>query len=72
MSPKRYIIRRRLEDAHQEILQHPERKLSVIAERYGFYDLSHFTRLYKEAYGVTPGRGRQDEEVGGSSADNKG
>lgn len=72
MSPKRYIIRRRLEDAHQEILQHPERKLSVIAERYGFYDLSHFTRLYKEAYGVTPGRGRQDEEVGGSSAGNKG
>ena len=38
------------------------KKLSVIAERYGFYDLPHFIRIYKEAYGITPGRERQDDE----------
>lgn len=62
MSPKRYIMRQRLEQAHEEIILYPERKLSVIAEHYGFYDLSHFTRLYKEAYGVTPGRNRAEDE----------
>ena len=62
MSPKKYIMRMRLEQAHKEIQQFPNKKLSVIAERCGFYDLPHFIRIYKEAYGITPGRERQDDE----------
>lgn len=62
MSPKKYIMRMQLEQAHKEILQYPNKKLSVIAEHCGFYDLPHFIRLYKEAYGITPGRERLDSD----------
>lgn len=54
MTPKRYIMKVRLEYAKDMMMRHPDMKLLEVAEQCGFSDLSHFIRLYKEAYGNTP------------------
>ena len=52
-SPKKYIQEIQLEKACQ-LLQNPERTLAEVAESCGFYDLSHFVRVFRQTYGVTP------------------
>lgn len=54
MSPKKFIMKVRMDAAREMMSQHPDMKLSNIADKCGFYDLSHFIRLYKETYGITP------------------
>jgi len=48
-----YVRRLRLEYASQ-LLAHSEKTLSAIALAAGFYDQSHFARLFKLQFGVTP------------------
>jgi AraC-like DNA-binding protein len=41
--------------------------LSEIARRVGFSDQSHFSRLFREAFGQTPARWRRDLESRGAN-----
>lgn len=59
MPPKKYIMKIRMDQARRMLHQNPELKLATIAEQCGFYDHSHFIRLYKETYGTTPAADRQ-------------
>jgi AraC-like DNA-binding protein len=52
--PHQYILGRRLERARL-LLDAPGARLSDVALRAGFADQAHFTRLFKRAFGVTPG-----------------
>lgn len=56
-SLERYIMLRRLERCHQALVSpaHSSRTITEIAYSYGFSDLSHFTRRFKEQFGCTPG-----------------
>ena len=58
LSPKRYIMKVRMEVAHEMLQRNPDAKIASIAERCGFYDLSHFVRCYKDTYGITPAAGK--------------
>lgn len=51
-----YIRQRRLERVHQ-LLGQPatSEPIATLAERWGFCDAAHFGRLFREAYGMTPG-----------------
>lgn len=51
-----YIRKRRLERVHQ-LLGQPctSEPIAMLAERWGFCDAAHFGRLFREAYGMTPG-----------------
>ncbi len=53
-APHQYLLWLRLERARR-LLEIPGANLSDIAQRTGFADQAHFTRLFKRAYGVTPG-----------------
>jgi len=53
-SPHRYLIMRRLEKARR--LLAGGRSLAETALDTGFADQAHFTRHFKKAYGLTPGR----------------
>lgn len=58
LSPREWLICRRLEAAH-ELIQKGERKVSEICFDVGFKNLSHFSKIYKEKYGIPPTRNLQ-------------
>lgn len=53
LTPQKWIIHRRLEAA-RELIHKGGRKVSEICFDVGFKNLSHFSRLYKEMYGMSP------------------
>src|SRR5258705_731761 len=53
-APHQYPLGRRLERARQ-LIETTDASLSDIAQRTGFADQAHFTRLFKRAFGATPG-----------------
>ncbi|MEU9064802.1 helix-turn-helix transcriptional regulator [Streptomyces sp. NPDC048430] len=52
----RFIQRRRLEESAYELarLSRTAPTVSAIAERWGFADPTHFSRVFREAYGLSP------------------
>jgi AraC-like DNA-binding protein len=55
-SPYRYLLMRRLALARDAI--HRARPLAEVACEAGFADQPHFTRVFRSAFGLTPGRYR--------------
>ncbi|WP_411194573.1 helix-turn-helix domain-containing protein [Rhodococcus jostii] len=57
-----WIRRRRLEQCRRDLADPRYRDLpvSAIGARWGFADAAHFSRLFKNAHGSTPGRYRAD------------
>jgi AraC-like DNA-binding protein len=55
-SPYRYLLMRRLDFARERI--DAARPLADVAYEAGFADQAHFTRVFKSAFGLTPGRYR--------------
>ena len=53
LSPREWLIRRRLEAA-RELIRKGGRKVSDICFEVGFKNLSHFSKIYKETYGIPP------------------
>ncbi|WP_020166586.1 MULTISPECIES: helix-turn-helix domain-containing protein [Methylotenera] len=58
----RYILQRRLERCSKDLLHllHTNHNISEIALNWGFNDLSHFSRTFKQKYGCTPNQYRHD------------
>jgi AraC family transcriptional regulator len=54
LPPHQYLLRRRLERARR-LLDRPAARLADVALSTGFADQSHFTRLFRRQFGVTPG-----------------
>lgn len=53
LTPQKWLIHRRLEAA-RELIRKGGRKISDICFDVGFKNLSHFSKLYKEMYGMAP------------------
>lgn len=53
LSPREWLIHRRLEAA-RELIRKGGRKVSDICFEVGFKNLSHFSKIYKETYGIPP------------------
>ena len=53
LTPQKWLIRRRLEAA-RELLKKGGRKVTEICYSVGFKNLSHFSRVYKETFGMAP------------------
>ena len=58
ISPGRYITAIRL-NAARGLLEVTDKPLSEIAVETGFWDQSHFTKMFKLERGVTPGEYRR-------------
>ena len=69
LAPHRYLLTLRLEHARR-LLDTPDAVLADVANRTGFADQAHFTRLFKRQFGVTPGvvlRSRRPPQSGNST-----
>jgi AraC family transcriptional regulator len=53
-APHQYLLSQRLEQARR-LLELPGARLAEVAQRTGFADQAHFTRLFKRTYGLPPG-----------------
>lgn len=53
LTPQKWLIQRRLQAAH-ELIRKGGRKISEICFDVGFKNLSHFSKIYKETFGVAP------------------
>lgn len=53
LTPQKWLIRRRLDAAHEQIRKGGRKVLDICYE-VGFKNLSHFSKIYKETYGVAP------------------
>ena len=53
LTPQKWIIKRRLEAAH-DLIKSGKKKVTEVCFDVGFKNLSHFSKTYKEAYGVAP------------------
>ena len=53
LTPQKWIIKRRLEAAH-DLIKSGKKKVTEACFDVGFKNLSHFSKIYKEAYGVSP------------------
>jgi AraC-like DNA-binding protein len=54
----RYLLECRIEQA-KELISYSDYALKEIAERVGFKNIHHFTRVFSEITGVSPGLWRQ-------------
>jgi AraC-like DNA-binding protein len=55
MTPGRWLLKRRLEEAHY-LIKEKGKKPSEIFLELGFEDFSHFTYAFRKAYGAAPSR----------------
>ena len=53
LSPRKWLIKRRLEAAH-ELITTQRKRVSDVCFEVGFKNLSHFSKIYKETFGFSP------------------
>ncbi len=56
LTPQKWIIRRRLEAAH-ELIRSGRKRVTEVCFDVGFKNLSHFSKVYKQTYGSAPSAG---------------
>ena len=61
-SPQEYLTKIRISKA-AELLKDPSRSITSIAQDCGFFDCSHFIRLFKKVNGVTPSAYRKSHTI---------
>ncbi|OQR62875.1 AraC family transcriptional regulator [Streptomyces maremycinicus] len=66
----RWILRRRLEECRRDLLRHGRggRTIAAVAARWGFLSATHFSRVFRSAYGMSPREWRDSAGRGARSA----
>ncbi|KRL98943.1 helix-turn-helix domain-containing protein [Liquorilactobacillus satsumensis] len=54
LSPAKYLVNCRVNNAQKDLIQKNNSSMAEIAYQNGFYDESHFDRLFKQYTGVSP------------------
>ena len=65
LPPQKWIIKRRLEAAHELIVSGKYDKVTDVCYQAGFKNLSHFSRSYKEMYGCSPAANNRQHLISG-------
>ncbi|MBO9670730.1 MAG: helix-turn-helix transcriptional regulator [Sphingobium sp.] len=62
LAPHQWLLAQRALSAKEGLLD-PALSLDAVAKVCGFADQSHFTRLFLQIEGVTPGRWRKNRDI---------
>jgi AraC family transcriptional regulator, positive regulator of tynA and feaB len=54
LTPAQWITDRRLQRAREHLTGAPDVSVAAVARRWGFRDASHFSRRFRQAFGVSP------------------
>ena len=54
-----YILQKRLDHVHHDLIARPRESISSLALRWGFNEVGHFNRGFKKRFGRTPSRFRR-------------
>lgn len=54
ISPNKYLVNCRINHAQKQLLNANSQSMATIATQNGFYDESHFNKLFKQYTGITP------------------
>lgn len=57
----RLLLERRLDACASELVHKPDEAISSVGMRLGFNDLSHFSRTFRQRFGMSPRQYRQEE-----------
>jgi len=60
-TPQTYLMRRRMQGAAADLLQHPRLTMKAIAERAGYRSVSTFGRAFRQYFSMTPNAYRQQK-----------
>ncbi|EKO3909581.1 helix-turn-helix domain-containing protein [Vibrio fluvialis] len=58
-SVMRWVWQQRIKASYKWVMTKPDVPISDIAHHHGFSNISHFSKMFKETYGVTPSQLRQ-------------
>ncbi len=58
-SVMRWAWQQRIKSCHKMLMTNNNLTVSEVAHKHGFSNMSHFSKMFKEAYGVTPSQLRQ-------------
>lgn len=53
-TPMRWVWQRRLEESHSALVGRPGTNIADVAFKFGFREVSHFSRSFKAVYGASP------------------
>jgi AraC family transcriptional regulator len=67
LAPHQFVTSRRMHRA-TSLLMHTNSSVEQVAYAVGLSNISHFRRLFRNHFGVTPGRLREDSKIGPSAA----
>ncbi|MER7702553.1 helix-turn-helix domain-containing protein [Kitasatospora sp. NPDC097605] len=59
---RRWIQRRRLKECRHDLALHRNTTISAVAHRWGFTSAAHFSRVFRDAYGMAPREWRGIQE----------
>lgn len=54
-TPREFCMRMKIQRAQQELTAYPHISIQTIADKLGFVNYSHFTRVFREIVGTSPG-----------------
>lgn len=61
VTPGQFILSTRMDEAGRMLREHPDWQVAEVAEQCGFADQPHFTRVFRNYFGITPGQYQRQE-----------
>ncbi|MFA9374988.1 MAG: helix-turn-helix domain-containing protein, partial [Poseidonibacter sp.] len=58
--PHAFLVNKRIEKARNKMLNNKEISLAQLSSEVGFYDQSHFSKVFKRVFAISPNKYRLD------------
>ena len=60
LTPHAFLVNKRIEKARKKILNNKQISLAQLSNEVGFYDQSHFSKVFKRVFAISPNKYKED------------